>query len=382
MNSPLCNTLTFLLLCPPSLYNQVYILLLFIFLDLPADTPLTDLSKLVDLDMKKLPDPEESGDRCIRKIQEFLIHEMSNTECGVLPEDKLQRLLVGVSTLILLQTCLQTRVCCFPEANFRQTRVRIFYQLHLFQSLNQLEIAAYIERTVINMRIDSIRSLKSALAGTATSKLTDVLEAVFGVPEEFTPEMEEEEPDEAEEDLPAEGAVPKSSEAEAGPSTSKGTKRKAPATKTSSKRKQSKPTKAGVCKLEDAVPLYPFQEKGYLHTGVPAEYISKREGSRYTGSAVYICEYSKVEQAKGNSVPNCDVTCQQKAQVSSHIRQFHLGNCICCYLCGHRWWSATEWRRHMIKEHSDIPENTWYVAPGNPTQQLVIKTEVVEHKDN
>ena len=32
----------------------------------------------------------------------------------------------------------------------------------------------------------------------------------------------------------------------------------------------------------------------------------------------------------------------------------------------------------MIKEHSDIPENTWYVAPGDPTQQLVIKTEVVE----
>ena len=328
--------------------------------------------------MKKLPDPEESGDRCIRKIQEFLIHKMSHTECGVLPEDKLQRLLVGVSTFTFLQTWLRTRVCCFPEANFGQTRVRIFTNLYLFQSLNQLEIAAHIERTVINMRIDSIRTLKSALAGTATSKLTDVLEAVFGVPEEFTPKMEEEEPDEVEEDLPAEGVVPKSSETEAGPSTSKGTKRKAPATKTSSKCKQSKPTKAGVCKLEDAAPLYPFQEKGYLHTGVPTEYISKREGSRYTGSAVYICEYSKVEQAKGNSVPNCDVTCQQKAQVSSHIRQFHLGNCICCYLCGHRWWSATEWRGHMIKEHSDIPENAWYVAPGDPTQQLVIKTEVVE----
>ena len=57
------------------------------------------------------------------------------------------------------------------------------------------------------MRIDSIRTLRSVLSGTATSKLTDVLEAVFGVPEEFTPEMEEEEPDEAEEDLPAEGAI-------------------------------------------------------------------------------------------------------------------------------------------------------------------------------
>ena len=32
----------------------------------------------------------------------------------------------------------------------------------------------------------------------------------------------------------------------------------------------------------------------------------------------------------------------------------------------------------MIKEHSDIPENAWYVTPGDPTQQFVIKTEVVE----
>ena len=56
-----------------------------------------DLSKLADLDMSKLPKTEESGDRCIRRIQEFLINEMSSAECGVLPEDKLQRLMVGVS---------------------------------------------------------------------------------------------------------------------------------------------------------------------------------------------------------------------------------------------------------------------------------------------
>ena len=66
--------------------------------DLPPDTKLTDLSKLANLDMKKLPHPEESGDHCIHHIQEFLINEMSSAKCGVLPEDKLQRLVVGVST--------------------------------------------------------------------------------------------------------------------------------------------------------------------------------------------------------------------------------------------------------------------------------------------
>ena len=68
-------------------------------IDLPPDTKLTDLSKLADLDMTKLPHPEESGDRCICRVQEFLVNEMSSAECGVLPEDKLQRLMVGVSTL-------------------------------------------------------------------------------------------------------------------------------------------------------------------------------------------------------------------------------------------------------------------------------------------
>ena len=228
------------------------------------------------------------------------------------------------------------------------------------------------------MRIDSICTLRVSLAGTATSRFTDVMEAVFGVDEEMAPELEAEEADEAEEDLPAEGIVEKGAEAAAEASTSKGTKRKATSSSSGSKHKQSKPAKAGVCLLKDATPLYPSDPKGYLHTGVPSEYISKREGSKYVPNAIYICEYSKAEQAKGNAVPDCDTICQQKAQVSSHIRQFHLGNCIACYLCDHRWWSATEWRKHMKEAHSALSEDAWYVAEGDPSQQLVIKTEVTE----
>ena len=68
---------------------------MFFFLDLPASTPLVDLSKMVALDMGKLPKVEESGERCIRKIQEFIINGLSSSEAAVLPEDKLQRLVVG-----------------------------------------------------------------------------------------------------------------------------------------------------------------------------------------------------------------------------------------------------------------------------------------------
>ena len=226
------------------------------------------------------------------------------------------------------------------------------------------------------MRIDSIRTLKVSLAGTATSKFTDVMEAVFGVDEEIAPELEEEEADEAEEDLPMEGVIEKGAEAVVEASTSKGTKRKATSSGSStSKHKQSKPTKAGV---SPPIPLFRSDPKGYLHTGVPPEYISKREGSKYVPNAVYICEYSKAEQAKGNVVPDCNTVCQQKVQVSSYIRQFHLGNCIACYLCDHRWWSATEWRKHMKETHSTLSEDAWFVTEGDPSQQLVIKTEVTE----
>ena len=108
----------------------------------------------------------------------------------------------------------------------------------------------------------------------------------------------------------------------------------------------------------------------------------KGRGANTPPNAVYACEYSKAEQAKGNNVSECDTVCQQKAQVSSHIRQFHLGNCIACYLCDHRWWSAWEWRKHMKENHSALSEEAWYVAEGDPSERLVIKTEVTEEADD
>ena len=60
------------------------------YLALPASMPLIDLSKMTNLDMGKLLKVEESGERCVRRIQEFIINELSSSEAVVLPEDKLQ----------------------------------------------------------------------------------------------------------------------------------------------------------------------------------------------------------------------------------------------------------------------------------------------------
>ena len=240
----------------------------------------------------------------------------------------------------------------------------------------------HIERTAITMRLDSIRTIKCALAGTATSKFTDVLEAVFGIDEEEVPELDkEDDPDFIpEEGLTMKGAAESAATPEASTSLGVGAKRKAtsaPAGR-SSKRNSNKPVKAGVCKLEDAAVFYPSSKNNYLHTGVPSEYISKREGSLYTGSAVYMCDYSKVEESRGNKVPFCDTVCQNKMQVSSHIRQFHLGICVACYLCNHRWWSAYEWKKHMTSHHPNLSEDEYYVPPSAAPTDIQVKTEVTE----
>ena len=231
------------------------------------------------------------------------------------------------------------------------------------------------------MRLDAVRTLKSVFAGTATSHFTDVIEAVFGVEEE-NPPPDVEEPEELDDKVPPEGLVDKEAAGTSStqPSTSgQGVKRKVsnPSTQ-KSKRKSSKLTKAGVCKLEDATPLYPTDKATYLHTGVSQNYISSRKGSQYKNTAVYLCNYAQVMTEQGKPTDPCEVLCQQKAQVSSHIRQFHLGVCVACYICGHRWWSATEWGKHMASEHSALSPQDYYVKADFNPGSFSIKTEVTK----
>ena len=76
----------------------------------------------------------------------------------------------------------------------------------------------------------------------------------------------------------------------------------------------------------------------------------------------------------------CDVICQNKSQVSSHIRQLHLGMCISWYVCGHRLLSKTEWRKHMKEKHAALPEESWFVGQGfDPSSlNLEIKSKVTD----
>ena len=66
--------------------------------DLPKDSKIFDVDEVINLDPTKLK-VEETGERIVRKIQEWLISETSAGERAALPEDITQCLLVGISKI-------------------------------------------------------------------------------------------------------------------------------------------------------------------------------------------------------------------------------------------------------------------------------------------
>ena len=227
----------------------------------------------------------------------------------------------------------------------------------------------------------------AALTGTATTKFLNVMEAAFG--EE---ENEQEVPDIAptEEDQPENlppGVMTTKEEVDvkfSEPSTSTvptkcqtRSSTKQPPVKRSCK--QEAPTKvSGPFTLRDASRVFPTKgnKQAYLHTSVPNEYISQRESGPYTKVAIYHCNYTRVCRERGEKPQECDTICQSRGQTSTHICQFHLNVCVECYVCGHRWWSVFEWKKHMKSEHSDLSEDKWFISDKAVGSNLTVKKEV------
>ena len=125
------------------------------------------------------------------------------------------------------------------------------------QACNQLELASHIEMTASLLRLNTVRLMKGVLAGTATQRFQDVMEAAFGGAEPlelckaFEGEVEEEEEEGAE------------AEEENQPGTSSATlsqamKRKLPPYDAGSaaKCKGQHSVKGGVCSLSEADSIY------------------------------------------------------------------------------------------------------------------------------
>ena len=245
------------------------------------------------------------------------------------------------------------------------------------QACNQLEIATYVEERAIRMRRDALQTLKASLAGTATTRILDVLEAAFGVAEaeDEVPEIQPT-PAETSESIPGSAFVTKDETSL--PSTR--SKRKAKDQLSGApKRKSTVPAKSGPISIDDAVPFFPTvsQKANYLHIGVDPAYIGQREGSQFSKIVIYQCYYARRQRELGKNPTECSEITQNKGQMSTHIRRFHLGHCIACFICpDKRWWSSLEWKKHMKEKHSDLPEESWYLQETAALDDIVVKTEV------
>ena len=71
-----------------------------IILDLPEDAHVLEVDKIINLDTSQLK-TEETGEKIVTKLQQWLLTKTEPDQRAVLPEDKIQRLLVGVSRIIL-----------------------------------------------------------------------------------------------------------------------------------------------------------------------------------------------------------------------------------------------------------------------------------------
>ena len=164
------------------------------------------------------------------------------------------------------------------------------------------------------LRLNAIKTMKSVLAGTATSKLQDVLEAAFG-------DEKDDDEDYIPEDQPQDE-----------PSTSS-MKWKAASTVGASKCKAGH--KGSICALTDASCYYPTtndaKSSAYLHGGVNPSFYSSRISSQKMKSTGYECMYPSIKKA-GVKVPDCDFFSTTKGQLSTHIHQYHLGITIVCFI--------------------------------------------------
>ena len=201
---------------------------------------------------------------------------------------------------------------------------------------------------------DATLMIKTVLAGTATEKLTSVVEAAFGGDEPLEVQnVYDEVPEEEEEEE-------ESIEESATPSTSKGGKCKQTPLSTP---KGAKSSRLGPHSLENAMVYYPTTaDEGYhLHAGVDPKYLSSCKSSHHTAAARYDCLYSEVCKSEGKIVPHCDFILTTKGQLSTHIRQQHLSLAVRCYICQKKWWSAATWMDHMKKVHNKVGADVFFV---------------------
>ena len=212
-----------------------------------------------------------------------------------------------------------------------------------FQANCILELALHLEKTVTDLKMDALKMLNVALAGTACSNLLSLIENAYGYPESRqniergqyleTVEWEfvENEPD-AE---PTKGLTSKEA------TTAEAASQPPPA-----KRRKHLPQGPDKCKLQLAMAVTPSTTIHLHQTSMLKKYISERASAE--GQSIYKC-----------MDPGCPFSTAQFTQCCTHIHCKHLGVCIKCWLCNHHSFRSVDIQKHLKDVHMN-DEDKWF----------------------
>ena len=242
-----------------------------------------------------------------------------------------------------------------------------------FQACNRIELSCHLDAVAVRMRQDAMSLIKAVLSGTATGKLWDVLEGAFGYHEQDPP-AEEVSADEEARDLPAEGTVTKGSlKRELAQETKRAVKRP--------KGCPRDPIPPAACQL-----FFPTMKGRHHYVGNPGPFISDRQVVEDRGSSsgvsrkgVYQCLFDEKAPEGVKKQPPCAFINESRPQLATHIREYHLGICLGCYVCyeaGNDWrvFSGRQWETHM-KKHG-LSEEAMFRPANLDLRTLLVKDEV------
>ena len=141
------------------------------------------------------------------------------------------------------------------------------------------------------------------------------------------------------------------------------------------------------CSIKEATPIFPTksdQRDGYLHAGVKKELWSPCLSSKYVKDVGYMCNFvqAMIDAGTGTGLAPCNDISSNMGQLSTHIRQAHLGAAVTCYVCRYRAWAGRTWRNHMKEKHADLREDNFYISDETDMSEFIIKHEVVTTKDD
>ena len=199
----------------------------------------------------------------------------------------------------------------------------------------------------------------------AVGKFWDVLEDCFAYNEDLAdrPPPASPVPEEKESDLPADATTTK------GASEARGSKKRKSASAIKVVKKPKGVITPGI-PLKDATTVFPMHRDRYHYAGNPGQHIGPRKSVRQPSGeirGVYSCQYT---QHVDTGAPPCSFINLQRNQMAQHIREYHLGVALGCWVCQlngkeYKVYGGKAWLDHMKIHHGETHSEDDFFRPAH-----------------